>query len=463
MLEVLFIHYKEIGKIILMFIIIVSIYGAIHYKRLRAHIIDHWPEYRSHPLLMPFAGFINPEKGTSGVKSTFNNFRRVLSNLVASFFKILMKPINAIIKIFLQLFKIITGILNKIRAQINVMRNFLFKLFENMYIRLQNGIAAITYLFLKMREGMKRSFGLFNLVLSIMDHSMMFFESLVKGPVGAFGKIAQSLGWASSIYLFGPLGQLTWSNALDICFSPNTIMRLENGYNRRLDGIVLGDILKGKHTVVAKLDVKYIDTSIYKLDNIEVTANHVVHYKDHWIRVKNHPDAVKIGYNLDKVICLVTDTGFISIENHLFKDYLDTHDPLVHREMDRIIQTMLNNGDDCGYSLSKDLLTGFVENSHIYNDDILGSITIDPAQLTMYEIDKQLISSNMLILENGKWVRAYSHSRAIYIGPVTKKCINYITKSEKIYLDNGLVLRDFVEIRNKSVNSLMDHYIDSSF
>ena len=56
MLEVLFIHYKEIGKIILMFMIIVSIYGAIHYKRLRAHVIDHWSEYRSHPLLMPFAG-----------------------------------------------------------------------------------------------------------------------------------------------------------------------------------------------------------------------------------------------------------------------------------------------------------------------------------------------------------------------------------------------------------------------
>ena len=462
MLEVLFIHYKEIGKILLMFVIIVSIYATIHFKKIQTHIKDNWSEYRSHPFILPFAGFINPEKGVSMVKSTFNNFIRVLSNIVSSFFKILMKPINAMLSIILKLFKAVGGVLQKIRVQINIMRNFLFKLFENMYIRLQNGVAAITYLFLKMRESLKRSFGIFNLVLSTMDHSIMFFESLVKGPIGYFGKLAQQMGWASAIYLFGLPGQLTWSYALDICFNPNTQIVLSNGIVKNISEIRLGDILYGNNKVVGKLKVNYSQNIIYSLDNIEVTAGHVVQYKDHWIRIRDHPDAKLVKTDIDCVYCLVTDTGIISIGNYTFKDYLDTHDPIVHREMDRIIQTSLN-GIDTGYGYSKDLLSGFIETTNITNDDVVGHIEIDPKQLTMYDIDNQLLSSNMLILENGKWIRVYEHSRAIYVGTIKNKCINYITDSEKIYLDNGLVVRDFVEIRSESVNKIMDNYIDSSF
>ena len=40
-------------------------------------------------------------------------------------------------------------------------------------------------------------------------------------------------------------------------------------------------------------------------------------------------------------------------------------------------------------------------------------VDIDSKLLTMYIIDGQLISSNALVLENGKWKRAYNHSRAL--------------------------------------------------
>ena len=69
-----------------------------------------------------------------------------------------MIPIYPILNLFLRVFKALTGILNGMR-QINVMRNFLFRLFEKMYIKLQNGSTTAAFFFLKLREIMKREFG----------------------------------------------------------------------------------------------------------------------------------------------------------------------------------------------------------------------------------------------------------------------------------------------------------------
>ena len=80
----------------------------------------------------------------------------------------------------------------------------------------------------------------------------------------------------------------------------------------------------------------------------------------------------------------------------------------------------------------------------------------------MYDIDGQLISSNGLVLENGKWVRVYNHSRAKLIGKINSPCINFITESEKIILDNGLVMRDFTETNNIDINNKIDNFVENN-
>ena len=154
MLEVLILNYKPISKIVLILIIFLAIHFTLLYTKIKDHIYNNWAEYRNKPWLMPFAGFIKPIEGKTSIESTVENFRKVLSKMISNFLKILMKPIYAIMDIFLQLFKKFTQVLNGIRKQINVMRNFLFKLFEKMMIRLQTGMAAITYFFLKIRESL---------------------------------------------------------------------------------------------------------------------------------------------------------------------------------------------------------------------------------------------------------------------------------------------------------------------
>ena len=77
----------------------------------------------------------------------------------------------------------------------------------------------------------------------------------------------------------------------------------------------------------------------------------------------------------------------------------------------------------------------------------------------MYEIDNYYLSEKILILENGQWIRAANHSRANYIGLKNINCIHYITKSQKIYLDNGLILRDINETTDKKTIDTIDRMV----
>ena len=93
------------------------------------------------------------------------------------------------------------------------------------------------------------------------------------------------------------------------------------------------------------------------------------------------------------------------------------------------------------------------------NDDISGVVYIKPGSIKLYKIDGYYLSEKILILENGIWKRVPIHSRAIDCGYLNIKCVHYITKSEKIYLDNGLIIRDFTESRDDQLNDAIDKMV----
>ena len=126
-----------------------------------------------------------------------------------------------------------------------------------------------------------------------------------------------------------------------------------------------------------------------------------------------------------------------------------------------MIEDYLNKTNMSEYTKSKDLLVGIPQTSKIYNMDVIGSVYIDSDMLVMYIIDGQLISSNALVLEKGVWVRTYNHSRATLVGKVKCTCVNYVTESEKILLDNGLIIRDFTETRDVDINNKIDKYVQN--
>ena len=82
MLEIIIENYKPIGKILLILITFIAIFGYIFLNQIREHMKNNWDNYKSHPLIMPFSGLINKEKGKSIIESTNDNFMNVLGSFV---------------------------------------------------------------------------------------------------------------------------------------------------------------------------------------------------------------------------------------------------------------------------------------------------------------------------------------------------------------------------------------------
>ena len=459
MLEVIIENYKPISKILFYSIFFILIFVIMFYKMFKEHIGENWAKYRSNPIVLPFAGFIQPEKGVGAIRSTINNFIKVLWNIVKKFLGILMMPIYPILGLFLKVFKVLTGVLNGIRNQINVIRNFLFKLFEKMYIKLQNGTATIAFFFLKLREIMKRSYGLMNVLIYSIEHSFIFFESMMKSPLGKFGEIADYIGVGASVFTFGGLGIPLWHSAM--CFSPDTQIELESGEFKNIGDIRIGEILKNNNRVLATMTLDR-PQNLYMLDKIIVSGDHIVKDENIWKRVENVDRAIKLRDNIiNSIVCLVTEKGVIEIKDLVFKDYLDSHDIQINKIVRQMVENSLN--DNIKYTkraVCNDLVYGFHPQTKITNlDDIIGKINIDINQLDIYKYKGVILSGNILVYYKMSWRRVIDLDEAKYLGKNKEPFVHFITKSEKIEIDD-IVIRDFCESNRPSLNNKIDLFVE---
>tara|TARA_B100000963_G_scaffold347399_1_gene353664 strand:- start:98 stop:1501 length:1404 start_codon:yes stop_codon:yes gene_type:complete len=460
MLEVIILNYKPISKILLITIGFLIVFGYYFYDNLKKHILDNWTHYRQHPAFLPFAGFIKRDDGESIGQATKKNFIKVLWNIVNKFLSILMIPIYPIIQLILKVFSFFTSILNGIRNQITVIRNFLFKLFEKMYIRLQNGVATIIFFFLKLRETMKRSYGLMTTLLYSIEHGYLFFESMMKSPVAKFGDIAEVAGWGLSTFTFGPFGTALWHSAL--CFDEKTKIKLDNGLTIKISDLKLGQKLKGNNEILAIIK-KTKSRSIYRLGNILVKGDHIVRNNNNWVRVKDISESVMIPEYYGNIVCLITKKGTISIDGYEFKDYTDTHNPLINSTVRKMVNDRLNGGNESNIVGCDDLISGFSPDCNCL-DQTQDVVKIGEGMLTVYKYKDLELSGNIIVFENNEWIRVADSHLSKCIGKNKKPFLNYITNNEMIRLsakkDDEILIRDFVEVGDKKFNDILDDTVD---
>ena len=458
MLEILIENYKPISKIILYIFIIVIIFAYIYYKNFSNEIKNNWSKYRGKSYILPFAGLIKRNKNESILSATKTNFIKTIWNIVKKIFESLMKPIYPIIEIIINAFKKFLLILNSIRSQITIMRNFLFKLFEKMYIRLQNSLAAVIFFFLKLRETMKRSYGILTLLVYTIEHSYIFFESLMKSPLTKVGSWAEKIGVGMSIFTFGGLGIPMWHGAL--CFGPDTSILLNDGNSININNITLQHQLHNNNIIIAKLVISKV-TNLYLINGVYVTGDHLILDKDQFRRVKELDSAVKIFIPpIDKLVSLITSNGLIHSNQLVFKDYLDSHDKIVNLNIRKLIFSYLNNSycNNTDYGCN-DLIAGISPKIIIKSTKIIGKVFINKNQLSLYNYNNDILSGNILVLHKNNWKRVCSIKEAIYLGKNTVPFIHLITTDNLIRTDNNII-RDFCETNDTYINNHIDSMID---
>jgi hypothetical protein len=468
MLELLIEYYDSLKDIGLYLLVILIIYLFLIKSKFKKYILDNRAIYEKNPLMLPIISFFEDDDSFS----IFKAFFKLIWIICKQTFESLMKPFYMALDGFIQVFKSFTVVVNNIRKQISAMRTYMFRIFEDMYRRIEMSLGVMTYLFLKIREIMKRVYGMSQLMLYTVQHSIKFLEAIISSSIGNFGKLADSMGLGLSIFTF-PVGMGTgmWTDSA-LCFDPYTPILKDDYKVIYIKDIDIGQNIIDKngklHNVIVKMELDGRNTTMYNLNGIYVTGDHSVEFNKKTIRVKDHPSAKIISnYECSYLVCLITDTGYIPmINNTLFRDYLDTHNFQKHRAVNKMIDNYLNNdlsGDE--YNNSSDIFSGIILNDIdiINKKDIIGYIEIAPWTLNMYKFrnstDNARYSANILVEYNGKWIRMIEHPDAVYVELNKEILKQWVSKDNILELSNGIKIRDFVEINDKNVIDKMNEYL----
>ena len=108
------------------------------------------------------------------------------------------------------------------------------------------------------------------------------------------------------------------------CFSPETLIKLQNGETRAMKNLELGDILVNGSIVKATMQIKNESDTYYKLPgDILVTGSHYIKDGDTYKQVKNFSKAEATG-QLDPIVsCLITNDHKIPVGDFIFWDWED--------------------------------------------------------------------------------------------------------------------------------------------
>jgi hypothetical protein len=467
MLELLVEYFEPMKKISIYILIIFIIFVVLMKSRIKSYVIENKNELKNNPLMVPLISYFDdgPNKVTfiSAIKD-------MIYAVCKSMLEILLQPYYMVIDGLTQLFKSITGVVNQIRKQIRVIRNMLFKIFDDMYTKIEFVVGTMTFLFLKIREILKKTYAMSATLMYTVQHSFNFLLSITD-PASTIGNIGERLGdsgWLISTFALGFGGIPAWTS-IDLCFSPDTLV-VVNSENKKMIDVNIGDKMYSD-TVIAKLNVSYTGQSMYKMKDIIVSGGHAIEILGRGIRIKDifakqYINCEKLDkYEDNRLICFVTDTGYIQTKDGtVFRDYLDTSNKYSHISVKQMVMKYLNG--IININTNTDTLNGIILDDKINiinSSNLLGDVEIDTNYLRMFKLrhmnDNTLYSSGMLILYNDMWICVCDHPMAESVNVNKSIAYNWIMKDNIIELSNGIKLRDFIEVGDEKFNEYVSEFL----
>jgi hypothetical protein len=125
------------------------------------------------------------------------------------------------------------------------------------------------------------------------------------------------------------------------CFDKNTKITMNDGTIKTISELEVGEKIAGNSGLItAKVIVESKNSVMYNLSGVIVSDSHIVKYDNKWIRVDQHPGAIKLeNYNEPYLYCINTENKVIEINSVLFTDWDEIYDD----ELDKIKNVKLKN------------------------------------------------------------------------------------------------------------------------
>ena len=352
--------------LILVFFVAISYYYI--YNNLQPIKAD-WAKQRCNPTVMPFAGLINPPdpKKMSAFDFTAQNFtgciQNILSDIAGTFLAPFYYLVNSITKVLDGLnasLQGIRGVLSTIRDSVGNVSDEIMGKVLNIMIPLQQIVIKIKdtinktqgvmlagiYMLIGTYQTLTASFGAIIQIITTILMSIasimiiLFFIPFGFGIPFAIPLLVifiMVLVPGIMVYIIQVMVLKKWVNPLPgipSCFIGDTDLTLHGGSKIKIKDIDVGMVLQNNNIVTAKMKLANIDETVYCLNGIYCTGEHVLKYNNSWIKMKEHPQSITTDLHDEYLYCINTSKKVIHIENEIFGDW----DELDNDQIDELKQ-----------------------------------------------------------------------------------------------------------------------------
>lgn len=397
-------YFDQYGSSLVLFILItISLFVLCSYCFVMINvqpIKDDWINQRCKPSIIPFAGLINAPEGTTSTDFTKDNFDYCTQNIVKDITGNAVQPLTFITNMLNEVFDKIKQSLNGIREMINKVRTSVQATAQeimgriiNVTIPLQQIIIGLKDILAKVQGTMTA--GLFTLlgsyytlkslmgaiaqlIVTILISLAVMIAALwivpfTWGAAAANTAIFLAISIPMALILTFMTKVLKVQSNLKIpkikCFDKNTLLKMNDGSEKEIFDIEVGDVLFNNNEVTAKIKVETEGSEIYELYGIIVSNSHIVKYKDKWLPVSEHPDSKKIdSYNEPFLYCLNTSSKIIVINNICFTDWDEIYNSDINK-FNTLLCIKFNNCKEKYTFKTNDIHKhfdgGFIGNTHI--------------------------------------------------------------------------------------------------
>jgi hypothetical protein len=375
------------GSLVLFIIITLVIIILILYFHTMINIqpiIDDWPNKRCNPAYIPFAGFITRPEGVSATDYTAENFTYCTQNITTSITGFAVQPLTIITNSLQSVADIVNNSIQSIRAMFDKIRTSMQSVSQEIMGRIMNIMMPLMQIIISFKDLVSKiqgtmTAGLFTLLggyytlKSLMGAIAQFIIMILIAlaiMIAAFWIVPFTWGAAiantvifiaisipMAIILAFMVDVLKVNTSLKIpkvkCFDKNTLIKMNNGVDKKISQIEPGEILFNNNIVTAKIKVEREGSTMYFLNNVIVSDSHIVKYNNKWIRVSEHPNAcIHHSYNEDYLYCLNTTQKIIEINNNIFTDWDEIYDDTLNEVLNKtsLTKELIHNYLDSGFA-----------------------------------------------------------------------------------------------------------------
>jgi len=340
-------------------------------------IKEDWVNQRCKPYIIPIAGFINKPDNMNFNEFTKQNFVYCTQNILKSISGNALQPISFITSSSTKILNYIKDAINDSRAMTNKIRNFFITVVKEIMGRLLNVIIPIQEIIIKFKDFAVKVQG--TMVAGVFSTLGILYT--IKSALALVVKfiVTVLISLAAIIVVFW-LFPFTWGTAIAAtatfvavsiplailltfmtkvlgintglsipklkkppslkCFDKNTKLTMKNGTSKIISEVELGERLINNNLITSKIVVESKGSVIYNLNNVVVSDSHMVKYENKWIRVDEHPNAIRIEqYNEPYLYCINTENKIIEINNVVFSDWDEIYDD----DLDKIKNVKIKN------------------------------------------------------------------------------------------------------------------------